>query len=94
MNTIDNMTTEERDILVERGNQAEQLLKNIALQSFINRYKYECCEELAVMTGHSSEHDTKRIAIANKLAGLEDFTQSLKGAVRMKDLVVSRNTPQ
>jgi hypothetical protein len=94
MNNIETMTVEERDVLVERGNQAEQLIKNVALQSFINRYKYECCEELASMTGYTPEHDTKRIAIANKLAGLEDFTQSLRGAVRMKDLVVNRKIPQ
>lgn len=83
-------TPEEITKIVERGNEGERLLKDTVLMNFIQQYRYECCEELSTMSGHSTDHNSKRIAIANKLAGIEEFVATLRGAVSKKNNVVNQ----
>jgi hypothetical protein len=90
INNIKTMTPSQLDGVKSWGSQAESLLKNRELAMFIHHQKFEWCDELTAIRGTSEEDNNRRICIANKIAGIEDFVNSLKRAVYLKNTVVTQ----
>lgn len=90
VNNIKTMTPSQLDGVKAWGSQAESLLKNRELALFIHQQKFEWCDELAAIRGNTEEENNRRISIANKIAGIDDFISTLKRAVYLKNTVVTQ----
>jgi hypothetical protein len=83
-----------QDQVKNLGSQAEALLSNKHLAMFIHQYKFELCDELASITGHTDTDNARRIAISHQIAGIENFVVMLQKAVFIKSRVVThQNAP-
>lgn len=82
---IKDLTAQQKDRIRSYGSQAETLLKNKDLAMFVHHWKFEVCDTLASMRGHSDEDNYQRVAFTNELAGMESFINSLKRAVYLKN---------
>jgi hypothetical protein len=92
---IKKLTPSQRDAVKSYGSQAEALLKNRDLAMFIHHYKFEISDNLANLTGHSSDDNAARIALANNLSGIDGFVTSLKRTIYHKNKVMAfEQTPQ
>lgn len=89
-NSIKKMTPGQLDRIKDWGTAAENLMGNRDLAQFIHEYKFDLADTLADIKGHSEEDNQRRIAIANKLSGVDDFIALLKRAVYYKNNAVSR----
>lgn len=81
------LTTSQRDQVRHYGSLAEALLKNKDLAMFVHHFKFSLADELASIRSHQSDDNTKRIAISNELAGIDNFVNSLKRAVYLKNRI-------
>lgn len=93
LNNIKTMSTGQQDAVKDHGSRAEVLIKNKDLAMFIHQYKFELCDQLAAVVGHSLDDNNKRIAISNQIAGIDSFISSLQRAVYLKNRVVTIQTP-
>lgn len=89
-NSIKKMSPSQLDAVKAWGSRAEALLTNRDLAQFIHEYKFDLADQLADIVGHGPDDNTRRIAIANKLSGVDDFINTLKRAMYYKNTVVSR----
>ena len=89
-NTVKSMKTEQLDRVRAQGNAAEELMKNRDLAMFVHVTKIELLDQLQSVIGHTEENNNQRIAISNKLAGLETFVDELKRAIYNRNLVVKQ----
>lgn len=85
------LTTSQKDQVKHYGSQAEALLKNRDLAMFVHHFKFSLADDLATIRSHQPEDNARRIAISNELAGIDNFVNSLKKAVYLKNRVVSIN---
>lgn len=90
VNTIKTMTPSQLDGVKNWGSQAEALLKNRDLALFVHQQKFEWCDQLAEIRSHTEEDNNKRISIASKIAGIDDFIAGLQRAVYLKNTVVNQ----
>ena len=81
------LTTQQKDRVRHYGSQAEALLKDRNFAMFVHHFKFSLADELASIRGHLEEDNTRRIAISNELAGIDNFVNSLKKAVYIKNRV-------
>lgn len=88
-NSIKTMTASQRDAVKNWGSQAENLIKNRDLAQFIHQYKFELCDLMSDITGHTETDNARRVAISNQIAGIDQFVASLQRAVYYKNRVVS-----
>lgn len=84
---VNKLTNEQKDKVRNYGSQAETLLKNRDLAMFIHHHKFEIADQLAGIRGHSPEDNALRIALSNELSGIDNFVNSLKRAVYLKNKV-------
>jgi len=91
-NSIKKMTPAQADAVKVWGSNAENLMKNRDLAQFVHEYKFELCDQLADIKGHSADDNACRIAIGNQIAGMDGFIALLKKAVYYKNTVVSAQT--
>lgn len=94
LNTIKKMSAAELDRVKTWGTSAENLLKNRDFAMFVHQFKFEMTDALTEIRTHTQDDNTTRIAVANQLAGIEQFTSMLRRAVYFKDRVVSQQTQQ
>jgi len=85
------LTVSQKDQIRHYGSIAEGLLKNKDLAMFVHHFKFSLADELASIRSHQPDDNAKRIAISNELAGIDNFVNSLKRAVYLKNRVVSTN---
>jgi uncharacterized Rossmann fold enzyme len=90
-NSIKSLTVEQQDRIKAHGDNAANLLKNKDLAMFIHQLKFNWCDDLASIKGHTDEDNNKRVAISNKIAAIDDFVGLLKTAVHTKASVVKAN---
>jgi len=83
------LTTSQKDQVKHYGSLAENLLKNKDLAMFVHHFKFSLADELASIRSHQPDDNTRRIAISNELAGIDNFVNSLKRAVYLKNRIVS-----
>lgn len=89
VSNIAKLTPAQRDTVKAYGSQAEALLKNRDLAQFIHHYKFSVSDALSDLTNHTTEANAERIAIANQLAGVTGFVNSLKRAIYYRNKVLS-----
>jgi hypothetical protein len=85
------LTTSQIDRIRHYGSQAEALMKNKDLAMFIHHFKFELADTLASIRGHTVEDNTLRVAISNQLVGIDDFVNSLKRSVYLKNKIGNDN---
>jgi hypothetical protein len=81
------LTTSQKDQVRHYGSLAEALLKNRDLAMFVHHFKFSLADELASIRSHQPDDNAKRIAISNELVGIDDFVNSLKRAVYLKNRI-------
>ena len=81
------LTTSQKDQVKHYGSLAEALLKNKDLAMFVHHFKFSLADELASIRSHQPDDDAKRIAISNELVGIDNFVNSLKRAVYLKNRI-------
>ena len=89
------MTPGQLDQIKAYGSTAENLLANKDFALFLHHFKFDTADELSSIAGHMPEDNSKRIALAHNIAGVDKFVASLQRAVYFKNKAVSiQNTPQ
>jgi hypothetical protein len=81
------LTTSQKDQVRHYGSQAEALLKNRDLAMFVHHFKFSLADDLASIRSHQPDDNARRIAISNELAGIDNFVNSLKRAVYLKNRI-------
>lgn len=95
VSNIQRLTPSQRDAVKSYGSQAEALIKNRDLAQFIHHFKFQMGDIQSEITAHTPEANAERVAIANQLAGITGFVNSLKRAVYYKNKVIAyEQTPQ
>lgn len=88
---LNNLTTQQKDRVRHYGSQAEALLKNRDFAMFVHHYKFQLTDELASIRGHLPDDNAQRVALANELSGIDNFVNSLKKAVYIKNRIGNTN---
>jgi hypothetical protein len=81
------LTTSQKDQVRHYGSQAEALLKNKDLAMFVHHFKFSLADEIASIRSHQPDDNARRIALSNELVGIDDFVNSLKRAVYLKNRI-------
>jgi hypothetical protein len=81
------LTTSQKDQVKHYGSLAEALLKNKDLAMFVHHFKFSLADELASIRSHQPDDNARRIAISNELVGIDNFVNSLKRAVYLKNRI-------
>lgn len=87
LSQLSKLTTSQKDRVRHYGSQAEVLLKNRDLAMFVHHFKFSLADELAGIRSHNPDDNARRIALSNELAGIDNFVNSLKRAVYLKNRV-------
>lgn len=90
LNNIKTMTPAQLDRVKTIGSSAENLLKNKEFAQFVHSFKFEICDVLVEIKGHSAEDNATRVALTNQLSGIDSFIAQLQRAVYMKNRVVTQ----
>jgi len=85
------LTPSQRDQVRHYGSLAEGLLKNKDLALFVHHFKFSLADELAAIRSHTLDDNARRIAVSNELAGIDNFVNSLKRAVYLKNRIGNTN---
>ena len=85
------LTASQKDQVRHYGSQAEALLKNKDLAIFVHHFKFSLADELASIRSHQPDDNARRIALSNELAGIDNFVNSLKRAVYLKNRIGNTN---
>jgi len=91
-NSIKDLTVAQQDQVKTQGSQAEALLKNRDLAYYIHAVKFDILDQLSGIQGHSSDDNSRRIALSNQLTGIDQFVAALQRAVYYKNRVVKLQT--
>lgn len=89
LNNIKTMTPAQQDKVKTVGSAAENLLKNKDFAQFVHQFKFERLDVLAQIVSHTDIDNAHRVAVANQLAGIDEFITTLKRAAYLKNRVVS-----
>jgi len=81
------LTPSQRDRVINYGSTAENLLKNKDLAMFVHHFKFSLADELVSIRSHTPDDNARRIALSNELAGIDNFVNSLKRAVYLKNRI-------
>jgi len=87
------LTTSQKDHVKHYGSLAENLLKNKDLAMFVHHFKFSLADELASIRSHLPEDNARRIALSNELVGIDNFVNSLKRAVYLKNRIGNTEVP-
>lgn len=91
LSQLSKLTPSQKDQVRSYGSQAETLMKNRDLAMFVHHFKFSLADELASIRSHQPDDNAKRIAISNELAGIDNFVNSLKRAVYLKNRIGNTN---
>ncbi len=91
LSQLKNMTPAQLDRVRHYGSQAEALLKNRDFAMFVHHYKFQLADDLAAIRGHLPEDNAQRVGLSNELAGIDNFVNSLKKAVYIKNRIGNTN---
>jgi hypothetical protein len=85
------LTPSQKDQVRSYGSQAEILMKNRDLAMFVHHFKFSLADDLASIRSHQPDDNARRIALSNELAGIDNFVNSLKRAVYLKNRIGNTN---
>jgi hypothetical protein len=91
LSQISKLTPSQKDAVRSYGSQAETLMKNRDLAMFVHHFKFSLADDLASIRSHQPDDNARRIAISNELAGIDNFVNSLKRAVYLKNRIGNTN---
>jgi len=91
LSQLNKLTVSQKDQVRHYGSLAEALLKNKDLAMFVHHFKFSLADELASIRSHQPDDNAKRIALSNELVGIDDFVNSLKRAVYLKNRIGNTN---
>ena len=95
LNNYKKFTPAQRDRAKAYGSDAETLLKNRDLALFVHHFKFDLADSLITIAGHTPDDNSRRVAVANQLSGIDAFIASLKRAVIMKNRIIEwENSPK
>ena len=94
LNNYKKFTPAQRDQAKKYGSDAEALLKNRELALFVHHFKFDLADGLIMIQGHSPDDNSRRVAVANQLSGMDAFIASLKRAVMIKNRILEWETTQ
>jgi hypothetical protein len=94
LSQISKLTVQQQDKVRHYGSLAEALLKNKDFAMFIHHFKFSVADELSSIRGHQLDDNTRRVALSNELAGVDNFVSSLKRAVYYKNRLGNTNEVQ
>lgn len=92
INKLKRMTPGQLDQVKTYGSAAENLLTNKDFALFVHHCKFDLADDLAAINGHTQDDNSRRVAIANNLAGIDKFIASLQRAVYFRNQAVSIQT--
>ena len=87
------LTTSQKDQVRHYGSLAEALLKNKDLAMFVHHFKFSLADELGSIRTHTPDDNARRVALSNELVGIDDFVNSLKRAVYLKNRIGNTEVP-
>jgi hypothetical protein len=58
---------------------------------FVHHFKFSLADDLASIRSHQPDDNARRIALSNELAGIDNFVNSLKRAVYLKNRIGNTN---
>ena len=90
---LSKLTTSQKDQVKHYGSLAEALLVNRDFAMFVHHFKFSLADDLASIRSHTPDDNTRRIALSNELAGIDNFVNSLKKAVYLKNRIGNTETP-
>jgi len=91
LSQLSKLSPSQTDQVRHYGSLAEALLKNRDLAMFVHHFKFSLADELAAIRSHTVDDNTRRIALSNELAGIDNFVNSLKRAVYLKNRIGNTN---
>lgn len=94
LNNYKKFSPAQRDQAKKYGSDAEALLKNRELALFVHHFKFDLADSLITITNHTPDDNSRRVAVANQLAGMDAFIASLKRAVMMRNRIIEWETTQ
>ena len=54
---------------------------------FIHHHKFDLADQIAQLRGHTPDDNARRIALGNELSGIDNFINTLKRAVYLKNRI-------
>ena len=60
---------------------------------FVHHYKFDVADQIASIRGHTPDDNAQRIALSNELSSIDNFVNSLKKAVYLKNRIGNTNVP-
>lgn len=90
LNSIKRMSASQLDEVKNYGSRAEALLKNRDMAMMIHHFKFEVLDAITALNTHDTDSNSRRVALANQLSGVDAFVASLHRAVYMKNRVVTQ----
>ena len=90
LNNIKRMTANQLDQVKAYGSRAEALLKNRDLAMMIHHYKFDVLDAITAIPAHDADSNSRRVALSNQLAGIDQFVASLQRAVYIRNRVVTQ----
>lgn len=94
LTNLKNLTAGNKDRIRNYGSQAENLLKNKDFAMFVHHFKFNVADELASIRGHTPDENMLRVALCNELSGIDNFVNSLKKAVYVKNKLGNTEVPE
>jgi hypothetical protein len=94
LNNYKKFTPAQRDQAKKYGSDAEALLKNRELALFVHHFKFDLADSLIMIPGHSPDDNSRRVAVANQLTGMDAFIATLKRAVMIKNRILEWESAQ
>lgn len=91
LSQLTKLTPAQQDRIRHYGSQAEALLKNKDFAMFVHHFKFSVADELASIRGHLPDDNAQRVALSNELAGIDNFVNSLKKSVYLKNRLGNTN---
>ena len=90
--SLKKLSPSQLDTVKSVGSEAEYLINNRYLATFIHQTRFAIMDSLSEITGHSVDDNNKRVAYANQLSGLDAFINTLKSSVHLKNVVIKQQT--
>lgn len=90
LSELNRLTPEQRERVRDQGNRAQRLLQDRDLVQFIHQFRFEVADAIAGIQGHSDTDNSRRVALANHLSGMDQFVAVLQRAVYQRDRAVSQ----
>ena len=88
------LTPAQQDKVKSLGSAAENLLMNKDFVLFIRQYQLEINDAFVEIQTHTADDNALRIALSNRLSGIDGFIALLKRQVVLKNRVVTQQTAQ